>query len=145
MSAGTDWIVAAVVGTEVPPEPTGTFTAAMIPIALAAVCDVIANRVASGRFPPNAVEVVLQKNQFSAVCRQDYWQLAMAGVWFPSHLAAALAEWQRPRGLTAPGALYYYSPISMDPPGAKPSWLAGKTEVLVAGLDTNYFRFFTGG
>jgi spore germination cell wall hydrolase CwlJ-like protein len=143
MSDPRDYIVACVVATEVPPLPVGAFTAAMIPPALAAVCDVIANRVASGgTFPSTAVEVVLQKNQFSAVCREDYWIRALAGSWFPSHVAAALAEWQRQRGQTAPNALYYYSPISMVPPGRIPAWAPGRDEVLVEGIDPQYFRFF---
>jgi len=139
--AGRDYIVACVIATEVPPLATGTFTNAMIPLAIQAVCDVIQNRAASPGFPDDPVSVVLQPKQFSAVCREEYWRQAMAGMWFPRHVAMCLGYWQ-----TAPApsmdALWYYSPISMEPPGRVPSWVEGKTEVLIAGLDREYFRFY---
>ena len=142
MSDGQDWIVACVIATEVPPKSTGGFSAVMIPVAIQAVSDVIRNRAASGKFPDTAVEVVLQPKQFSAVCREDYWRKAMAGKWFPAHVAKCLAIWQNPGPPVAPGALYYYSPISMVPPMSAPGWAAKLTEVPAAGLDRTYFRFY---
>lgn len=140
--AGRDYVVAVVIATEVPPLATGTFTVAMIPLAIHAVCDVIRNRVASHGFPDDPVSVVLQPKQFSAVCREEYWRHAMAGHWFPNHVAACLTAWQYPEPPIAAGALWYYSPVSMDPPGREAPWVPGKTEVLVPGLDREYFRFY---
>lgn len=142
LTLGRDYVVACVVATEVPPVPTGTFTADMIPTAIRAVCDVIRNRVADPRFPKTAVDVVLEPGQFSAVCRQDYWRKAMAGSWFPTHVAGALAAWRELLSPVAPGALWYYSPISMDPPDSAPSWAANRREIVVPGIDPEYFRFF---
>jgi Cell Wall Hydrolase len=142
VSSGPDWIIAATIATEVPPLPKGPFTAAMIPIAIRAVSDVIRNRAASLAFPSNPVLVVLQHNQFSAVCREEYWQKALAGEWQPQHVLRCLREWQTPQAPVAPGALYYYSPVSMVPPGREPSWVKTLTRVPVAGLDESYFRFF---
>jgi spore germination cell wall hydrolase CwlJ-like protein len=139
---GLDYVVAVVVATEVPPESQGAFTAAMIPLALQAVCDVIRNRVAHPTFPDTAVQVVLQPKQFSAVCREDYWIRAMAGRWFPAHVEHALTVWQADAPRVAGEACWYYSPISMMPAGSQPSWIAGKREVLVPGLDAGYFRFY---
>ena len=140
---GQDWIVACVVATEVPPKPTGNFTAPMIPLAIRAVCDVIRNRVGDARFGDNAVSVVLQPKQFSAVCREPYWRDAMAGKWFPHHVQQCLEVWQdNPTGNVVPGAKWYYSPISMVPRWSEPSWVKGLTEVTVEGLDTAYFRFY---
>lgn len=140
--SGPDWIVAATIATEIPPRPQGPFTREMIPVAIAAICDVIRNRVHDPRFPDTAVEVVLQPRQFSAVCREDYWRRAMAGLWEPSHMARCLEEWQHPaEHATAPGATHYYSPVSMVPPDREPSWIHGMTEVPVA-VDKSYFRFF---
>lgn len=139
---GRDYVVACVIATEVPPQPTGTFTAEMILIGIRAVCAVIRNRVAAA-FAEDAVGVVLAPKQFSAVCREDYWRKAMAGRWFPGHVAKCLHEWQHPAPVPiAVGATYYYSPVSMVPPGRVPDWVAGKTEVLVPGLDRQYFRFY---
>jgi spore germination cell wall hydrolase CwlJ-like protein len=143
MSDGTDYVVAVVVATEVPPPGTvAGFTDDMVPVALQAVCDVIRNRVANPEFPNTAVQVVLQPKQFSAVCREDYWIRAMAGEWEAAHVALALATWQANGTAVAPGACWYYSPISMKPPGSQPSWITGKVEVLVPGLDRWYFRFY---
>jgi spore germination cell wall hydrolase CwlJ-like protein len=139
---GQDYVVAVTIATEVPPEPTGTFRASMVPIAIQAVADVIRARVRDPRFPNTPVEVVLQPKQFSAVCRQVYWRRAMAGEWFPGHVATCLAIWKADRPPVAPGALWYYSPVSMVPPGREPSWAAEKTAVYVEHLDPYYFRFF---
>ena len=141
-TTGQDYVVAVVIATEVPPEPTGTFTAEMIPLALHAVCDVIRNRVADPEFPDTAVQVVLQPKQFSAACREDYWIRAMAGLWFPTHVANAFTTWQAHTSPITDGACWYYSPVSMEPAGSQPAWIAGKREVLVPGLDRGYFRFY---
>jgi spore germination cell wall hydrolase CwlJ-like protein len=114
----------------------------MVPVALQAVCDVIRNRVANPAFPDTPVQVVLQPKQFSAVCREDYWIRAMAGLWEPAHVAAALSTWQAHGPVVAPGACWYFSPVSMTPPGSQPPWIAGKAEVLVPSIDRAYFRFF---
>jgi spore germination cell wall hydrolase CwlJ-like protein len=115
----------------------------MIPLAIRAVADTIRARVASPLFPNTAVEVVLQPKQFSAVCREDYWRRALAGTWQPAHVARCLRLWQ---DLTlpavAPGALWYYSPISMVPQGSVPSWVAGRTRVPTPQIDSFYFRFY---
>src|SRR5882724_1090711 len=126
---GQDYIVACVMATEVPPVAQSAFTSDMIPLALRTVADVIRNRVASPDFPHTAVEVVLQKNQFSAVCREDYWRKAMAGLWQPRHVDLAMKIWRAVQPMTVPGALWYYSPISMLPLGREPSWLKDKVEV----------------
>lgn len=139
---GQDYVVACVIATEVPPVPQGSFTNDMIPLALRCVADVIRNRVASPDFPHTAVEVVLQKNQFSAVCREDYWRRAMAGLWQPRHVDLAMKIWQARQPTVVPEALWYYSPISMVPKDSEPSWLSGKTEVLVPTLSREYFRFY---
>lgn len=140
--AGKDWIVAATVATEVPPPGTTALDDASVALARQAVCNVIRARVTSGRFPNDPVLVVLQPKQFSAVCTQDYWRNACAGLWCPSHVAACLAEWQGSTGNAAAGALWYYSPISMIPKDAEPVWVPGKTEILVPGLDREFFRFY---
>jgi len=140
---GRDYVVACVVATEVPPIATVLFTDPMIPLALRAVCDVVRNRVADGRFGKTAVEVVLEPNQFSAVCREDYWRKAMAGTWFPNHVAKALAAWRDVLVPVLPaGVCWYYSPISMSPRNSVPGWVAGKTEAVVSGLEPEYFRFY---
>lgn len=147
MNPGQDWIVAATMATEVPPAPAPGFPAKMIPLAIAAVAHVIRNRVASPLFPDTAVEVVLQPKQFSAVCRwvtgRSYWAEALAGRWFPRHVLRCLSAWQDPSQPTpVPGALYYYSPVSMVPRDAVPYWTVGKTEIPCPGLDPGWFRFY---
>lgn len=143
---GPDYVVACTAATEVPPAPVGTFTADMIVPAIKAVCQVIRNRVADARFPGTAVEVVLQKNQFSAVCRQDYWVKAMAGLWEPMHVQRCIDVWSSGEYLAvAPGfgALWYYSPASMVPKDSAPAWAATRTEVVPPGnIDREYFRFY---
>lgn len=138
-----NYLVACTIATEVPPRPEGTFTKPMIELAARAVAEVIRNRAADPHFPDSPVAVVLQHNQFSAVCREDYWRRAVAGNWFPAHVALCLQVWlETYYDLVAPGALYYYSPVSMQPPGSVPSW-AGKLErVTTDKIDDNYFRFF---
>lgn len=142
MSNYQDWVVAVVIATEVPPKAMGNFFESMIPTAIQAVSDVIRNRVASPLFPNTPVEVVLQKHQFSAVCSQDYWVRAMAGLWQPSHVDHCLSIWQANNAKVAGDALYYYSPVSMNPPFSQPTWLVGKTEVIVPNLSKDYFRFY---
>lgn len=142
--SGPDYVVACVIATEVPPVPTGSFTEAMIDPAIQAVAQVIRNRAADPRFPNTPVEVVLAPRQFSAVCSQDYWRRAMAGKWEPSHVDRCIAGWCGLTGslLTDFPALWYYSPYSMVPKDSAPSWAATRTEVLVPGIDREYFRFF---
>lgn len=130
---GRQYIVAVVVATEVPPDaPLEEFQA---------VISVIRNR--SIKRKKNLVEVVLEKNQFSAVCREDYWREAMAGKWEPDHVDKCYdllgTEWYD----TTDGAMYYYSPISMKPQWSQPHWDFSKLkEVPVTGVRTEYFRFF---
>ena len=141
---GRDYVVAVTIATEVPPAPTGEFTSDMIPLAMRAICDVIRNRVADSRFPKTPVEVVLQRNQFSAVCQQDYWRKAMAGTWFPEHVARCLDAWREPIWPHYNARmLWYFSPVSMIPPNSAPTWAAGRTEALIPGIDRQYFRWFT--
>jgi hypothetical protein len=144
VTPGQDYVVAVVVATEVPPPGTiPAFTDDMVVIALRAVCEVVRNRVAHPAFPDTAVQVVLAPKQFSAVCREDYWIRAMAGLWEPRHVQQALDTWQHHAPISlVPGALWYYSPASMSPPFSEPPWLVGKTEVLVEGLSRDYFRFY---
>lgn len=139
---GRDWIIAATVATEVPPPDTGPLSDADVALARQAVCNVIRARAASPQFPSDPVMVVLQARQFSAVCGQDYWRKACAGLWFPTHVDACLAEWEASTGDAARGALWYYSPISMLPRDSVPNWTAGKSEVLVEGLSREFFRFY---
>lgn len=40
------------------------------------------------------------------------------------------------------GCTYFYSPISMNPPGSAPAWAKEKTEVTIVGVDPRYFRFY---
>lgn len=141
LEIGRDYIVAVVIATEVPPEvQPPNFDAQQIALARKAVADVIFTRTKSHGFPDDPVSVVLAKKQFSAVCREAYWYNAMAGLWFPSHVAACLEEWRRTRDPFF--ATHYFSPIWMKPPFSVPDWAAGMTEVEVPGLNKAYFRFF---
>ncbi len=143
-----DILVAATIATEVPPVHrrdeilgiTYEFTTEMIPLAIAAVADVIAGRVLNHRFPNDPVAVVLQPKQFSGVGK-DYWIRAISGHWFPQHVGACLDEWHRQRSYEL-GALWYYSPVSMIPPMSSPPWVMRLHEVLVPGLSKDYFRFY---
>lgn len=148
-AAVLDYLVAVTMATEVPPKATGAFTAAQIPVALAAVAGVILQRAQSPLFGDTPLDVVLEPKQFSAVCREDYWRKAMAGNWFPSHVRAALDIWQRvSSGALAspvPGAMWYYSPISMVPPFRVPGWVTGKREVMLIGVHRDYFRWYAQG
>lgn len=156
-----DWIVAATIATEVPPAPVTssnskeTFTAAMILAAQQAVAEVILHRSKDPRFPHTPTEVVLQPKQFSAVMRglsaaalghKDIWSGAVAGSWFPVHVEECLDAWRRVRmgavPALVPGALYYYSPVSMRPPLSAPDWAAALTPVLCSSISSDYFRFF---
>lgn len=144
LEEGKALIVAAVVATEVPPPGTSALNDAQVALARQAVCNVIRARATSPTFPNDPVLVVLQPLQFSAVCREDYWRKALAGQWFPEHVLACLQEWNNlPPSPVAAGATYYYSPVSMQPPGRVPAWVAGKTEVLVPGLPRYFFRFYS--
>ena len=40
------------------------------------------------------------------------------------------------------GCTYFYSPVSMNPPGRVPGWVSGKTEVRINGVNPSYFRFY---
>lgn len=139
-----DWIVGVVIATEVPPVEMSGFGDGQRRKAMYAVAEVIRNRARSMKLTP--VEVVLQKNQFSAVCREDYWRRAMAGLWCASHVAACVEVWREARDVLGnPRTLWYYSPVSMVPKMSEPSWLAGKYEVIAPGepmLNRDYFRFY---
>jgi hypothetical protein len=140
---GKDWIVAVVVATEVPPPGTTALDEADIVLAIQAVCNVIKGRAHDPRFPNDPVLVVLEPKQFSAVGREDYWRKACANLWFPHHVQACLDTWRSTTpSPVAQGALWYYSPISMDPPGRVPDWVDGKAEVPVPGLSRDFFRFY---
>jgi len=149
MQEAHDWMVAATIATEVPPieikktRPDGAttnFTREMIEPTIRCVADVIRCRTADPHFPDTAIAVVLQRNQFSAVCREDYWRRAVSGDWQLQHLRNCLGIWRE--GTSELVALYYYSPISMVPPFREPSWAARLTEVLVDGIDRDYFRWY---
>jgi len=125
-------IVAVVVATEVPPDsPDAEFRG---------VIDVMRNRAKSRGL--SLVEVVLQKNQFSAVCREDYWRKAMAGKWMPAHVERCYSWIRRDWPDSTQGAEFYYSPISMVPVNSAPAWAAKMKEVEVVGVRQSYFRFF---
>lgn len=141
LTDGQDYVVAAVIATEVPPDPKPDFGQTQIALAIEAVAEVIRNRVASPKFPSTAVQVVLQKNQFSAVCREDYWIKCMAGLWHPDHLSTCLQLWKQSRvPPIVPDAVYYYSPISMNPPMSSPPWWDDAREVK-SPINPKYFRF----
>ena len=159
-----DWIVACTIATEVPPSPVQSsasqdmFTSAMILAAQQAVAEVIMNRIAIAGFAKTAVGVVLQPKQFSGTLRglpapksgRDIWADALAGTWFPQHVRECYAAWRRVVEMMrtghdlrlVPGALYYYSPVSMDPPFRVPSWVADLKAVPCAAVSTDYFRFY---
>lgn len=158
-----DLLVAATIATEVPPRPSAAFPLSMIELATRAVAEVILNRVARPRlFAATAVEVILAPKQFSAVLRGlsvhavghgDVWPRAVAGTWYPDHVARCYYAWRRARDarlpeagsvpLLPPTTCWYYSPISMRPPGASPRWAADLYPVTVPGLAQEYFRFFS--
>ena len=157
-----DWVVAATIATEVPPSPvlkspsTTLFSQAMIIAAQHAVAEVIANRLAASGFPKTAMGVVLGPKQFSAVMRglsagalghRDIWADAMAGVWFPVHVEECLEAWRHVRkgAFTplVPGALHYFSPVSMSPPMSVPAWLSGKARIPCPSVHSDYFRFYS--
>ncbi len=165
MASAEEWLVAATIATEVPPAPVQSsaskdmFTSAMILIAQQAVAEVIANRVAAPGFPKTAVQVVLQPKQFSGTLRglslpkdmkRDIWADAIAGLWFAPHVLECLQAWRRVVEMQrtghdawiVPGALYYYSPVSMAPPFRIPDWAAGKVAVPCERVSPDYFRFY---
>lgn len=154
-AAVEECLVAATIATEVPPRPVGAFTAEMIPLAVRAVAEVIANRAQSQQFPRSPLGVVLQPKQFSGVMRgvtavqlghRDIWLDAVTGAWMPDHVARCLSEWRRlarmPEQRLVPGALFYYSPIGMIPKGRVPGWVADLTPVPLAGVSEDFFRFY---
>lgn len=162
-AAASEWIVAATIATEVPPAPVQSsaskvpFTQSMILAAQQAVAEVIANRVADPRFPNTAVNVVLQPKQFSGTLRglasipkRDIWADALAGTWFPTHVQECLLAWRRVLEMLrtgqdrrlVPGALWYYSPVSMEPPFRVPDWAPPKTAVPCEIIASDYFRFY---
>ena len=135
-------LIAATIATEVPPFAVGTFTDDMIPKALTAVAECIRNRMAVGTFGgKTGRQVVLAPKQFSAVLREEYWFKAVLGLWQPRHVEEARKAWNV---LTNPDGrvLWYYSPISMVPKMAEPSWVRGLTEIPRPGIDRDYFRFY---
>jgi len=145
MNDPRDYIVACVMATEVPPVPTkdGLFTDAMIIPALQAVKDCIMARMIDSQFPRTAVGVVMEKGQFSAVCREDYWVRALEGSWAPDHVARALMVWENSMPQVAPGALFYFSPCSMVPRDTLPGWDFTKlVEIETPAINKEYFRFF---
>jgi len=154
-----EWLVAVTIASEVPPRATRNkhsqqeFTDAMIDVALRAVTEVIVNRTKADGFPNDALSVVLAPKQFSGVLRgvslratghRDFWLDAVCGRWYPEHVERALAAWRQreERERIAPGALHYYSPVGMVPPHRVPGWAARLTPVPVAGLASDFFRFF---
>jgi len=161
-----EWIVACTIATEVPPSPVQSsgskemFTAAMILVAQQAVAEVIANRLANPAFPKTAAGVVLQPKQFSGTLRglsvtkgKDYWVDAITGNWFPQHVAECLQAWRRVQemirtghdGRVVPGALYYYSPVTMSPPFRVPDWVSAPTpkqSIPCERISADYFRFY---
>lgn len=133
---GKDYIVACVVATEVPPNaPEEEFKA---------VIDVMRNRAASDEFGTehDLVQVVLQRNQFSAVCRAQYWRDAMSGKWLKWHVAKCFDLIRQQWDDTTDGATHYYSPISMEPKDSVPSWAGSMTRCEVEGVRDEYFRFY---
>jgi len=141
-----DYLVAVTIATEVPPRPTDVFTADMIDPAIRAVCEVIHNRTADPHFPDSPVAVVLQPKAFSADCKQDYWFRAVAGSWLPRHVARCYDTWMessvKPWTPLVRGAVYYFSPVNMNPRGAEPKWMKGLEEVVFPAVSNWYFRWF---
>lgn len=159
-----DWIVACTIATEVPPSPVRSaasqemFTSAMILAAQQAVAEVIWNRLATPGYPKTAAGVVLQPKQFSGTLRglpapkngKDMWADAIAGTWFPQHVRECYVAWRRVIEMNrtghdlrlVPGALYYYSPVSMEPAFKEPSWLPGLKLVPCESVSSDYFRFY---
>ena len=152
-----EWLVAVTIATEVPPKPTKSqnattsFTAEMIPKAIRAVAEVIKNR-SVGVSP---LSVVLKPRQFSGVMRgvpaaalghRDIWLEAVTGGWIPEHVQRCLSEWRRVNAgegaKTVPGVTHYYSPVGMLPPTRVPTWAEAMTEVTLAGVAPDYFKWF---
>jgi hypothetical protein len=103
------------------------------------IAQVIYNRVASPRYPDTAVEVILQRAQFSAfnpytksdhkmkpaeIFQAHFWKVAKpAGgaallayaIDHASKMVEADAEGQRISDLITPATLHYWSPVSLDP------------------------------
>lgn len=162
-ASAEEWIVACTIASEVPPSPmqssasTEMFTSSMVLAAQQAVAEVIANRVAAPGFPKSPVAVVLAPKQFSATLRglpvpkhRDIWADAIAGTWFPQHVQECLQAWRRVVEMNrtghdarlVPGALYYYSPVSMVPVMRVPDWATGKKVVPCEVIAEDYFKFY---
>lgn len=147
MTISINRLVAATIGSEVPPPGTTHFTPEQIALARLLVAEVMQHRVASLKWGSNIYDVITARLQFSAVLREEYWFKAVLGDWFPGHVDLCGTAWEQ---VSAPGysfklpasTLNYYSPISMKPAGAVPPWVAGLVEVPVAGMDRDYFRFY---
>ena len=147
MTISVNRLIAATIASEVPPPGTTKFTPDQIALARLLVAEVISHRAKTNRWGVNAYDVITARLQFSAVLREEYWFKAVLGEWFPGHVDACEAAWEK---VSAPGysyvlptfALNYYSPISMKPAGAVPPWVKGLIEVPVPGLDPDYFRFY---
>ena len=151
-STSSDYLLACVVATEVPPNPIDSpgkppFTIEMRDKAIRAVIDVIANRVSSDKFPLTEVQVLLQRKAFSGVylsqvSGEDFWVRAVAGKWFPEHVERCYNVWKDEtwEDITG-GCTYYFSPISMNPPMSEPDWWANLSEMVIPGLSGEYFRF----
>ena len=129
--------VAVVVATEVPPysdTPIEEYKA---------VIDIVRNRVKHPKYPDTLLQVVWQKNQFSAVFREPYWLKATEGKWFAHHVEKCMALLQSEWPDTTDGATMYYSPISMKPVNSKPQWdFTNLEEVDVDGVRKDHFRFY---
>lgn len=133
---GMYYIVGVVVATEVPPDaPIEEFKA---------VIDVMRNRAKRSNNIGDLVSVVLAKNQFSAVCREDYWRKAMAGKWLPQHVDKCVELVKQSWEDTTDGATYYYSPVSMIPKWSAPAWAERFIEKEVKGVRKEFFRFYLG-
>jgi len=132
--ACSDYLIAVTIATELPPDaPIEEFRA---------VIDVIRNRIMSKRWGVKPVYTVLARNQFSAVCREEYWRRAIAGDWIPKHVERCLELWHEEWEDTTDGATHYYSPISMIPQWSEPNWAPSMTEVEVPGTRKTHFRFY---
>ncbi len=124
--------MAATAATEIPPDaPEQEFKA---------VIDVMRNR--SRIRGQSLMEVVLAKNQFSAVCREDYWRRALNGKWLPRHVEKCYMLLNEEWDDKTTGATHYYSPISMIPQGRMPNWAHSMEEVEIDGVRPFYFRFW---
>lgn len=116
---------------------------------------VVRNRVESGRFPDTYRDVIRQRLQFSwfngTVGQSDeaVWEAARRG--YPARhpelleAATACATWvlatPREGAPFGPGVYYFWSPVSMVPTGALPSWARNLRRFTPMGLDPWRFMF----